>query len=479
MSALNEFDVAALRYLRAINRPLKDHDGRLLTYSLRHLTAASLSNVIIPSLSDALDCLPGLIYLDFTDTCAVNDINILEQIGSEARFPNLEILKLRNIYLDSIGLKYVTKGLGTRVWSLDVRGNWLDDVAVEFLINDCFLPRQHVSPLSYHQEQMDHMTGAGPADDMVGVIRRLASGPSSQGPRRHQSGITHLYICDNRVSVRGANLLLGMWRLIALDFGELRMPCEDPDGPGERSRNICAVEIFTAHLCQELGAGMRMRYLRIDSRLVYGDADLLDEDPNRALGACWPSGWFQFRHGELVYYSELLSLGFYTLALTDVPSKSRYGWIPRTFRAFLASCSDTESSLGGDAAYMLRELCLEIPRPRSCWADQILQAYDQECTGGAHEGDFTVPPEVEFSFFPTWTSDERDNGASTQERAPNRVATPIPEEEDPFEGDMVKVLQAYREHDPWKWTGKLTVSRPPRFLDEPTPPHDTDPFVVI
>ena len=453
---LSSFDHIALQALNNILTPLAT-DARRLTSSLRLLTASLSRNAVSSSLSGALDCLPTLIYLDLSSTSAANDPLFLEHIASATNFPSLEILKLRNIGLGNGGLWWIAVGLGTRVWSLDIRQNRLTDSVVPTLIERCFLPGNHVSHDDYHDEQMDIMSGVGPKDDEFSVVRRLAK---SAPLRRHPAGITHLYISDNDLTVESAKLLIRAWRLVALDFGKLKLGERASRDTPQIYRDASAANEFRILLHRQMIDGARLRYLRVDHTFVTGDAWLLDRGINAAEEAWnfWPSGNGDFVDGKLVYDMNFPGLGFHTLVLVGLPSISAKGWITKTLLAFLSKCSDMEKDIrddprafdvGGHSSSILQELHLETPDSFDS---------DQPESNLAAPG-FLERVDEDFSFF----REEPLEGALDTPQ----VAAPTVEDE--YEGEIVHKLKLLKATTPWSWSGKIAVVRPLR-PEERSPP---------
>ena len=466
VQALADFDHRSLRLLCApsyrysTTRPVRS------IYGLRLLTACSVGNAVSRSLMLAFDCFPNLLYLDLSSTRAANDVVLLGHIASRTVFPALEVLKLRSSGLTDEGLANLARGLGTRVWSLDVRNNRLTDEAVKTLIEYCFLPPDHIAPTSYHREQLDNMSGVGFADDESSVVRHLST-TSVPHLRQHPAGITHLYIADNNLTSSSASDLIRTWRLVALDFGELK---EYSTGSveGQIFDRAFGAWLVREILHTQVTGGARLRYLRIDHRVITGDAALIDMGMDFDSSGCsWPSRSPLFRRGVLVYDKEFPGLGFDTIVLTDLPARSEKGWISKTLIAFLRKCGEMEENSGespramqtpGHFTSILRELRLEVP-------EEQLDLLEYDRAGLS----FLDKVEDDFSFF------RPEPAEGTERRRPELPLKDV----DAFEGDIVQTLMMFRAQRTWSWSGKLAVVRRPSDNERSDPPRRLERYTLI
>lgn len=452
LSAFDYRSLKAFNMLRTSTGPTSHRP----TSSLRLLTASLVGNAVSSALAAALIRFPALVYLDLSSTKAVNKLNFLEQIASINTFPSLEILKLRNIGLTNDGLGKLAVGLGTRVWSLDVRRNQLTDAAVPVLLKHCFLPDDHVFSESYHDEQMQYMGDLGPSDDEVSVVRRLAK---SSSLRQHRTGITHLYISDNDLSLDSAKFLIKSWRLTALDLGKFKLGDAAKRLTAEIYQEASAANAFRETVHMQMTNGARLRYLRVDHSFVTGDAFLLEKGISAARDMCsfWPSGnWDFMTRASNEYDKDFPGQGLHTLVLSGLPNNSDKGWITKTLLAFLGKCNKMEKDIRSDPraidteghpSSILRRLHLEMPESSD---------YDQ--LEGTDEGrDFLRAVDLDFSFFQDEESPERDSSSSS--RGPTRGPEPLTEEE-VYQGDIVARLKTMRKSDPTSWTGRIVILRP-------------------
>lgn len=454
LSAFDHGSLKAFHRFMTLTRLTADR----LPSSLRLLTASSVTNAISSSLAHALNCFPALIYLDLSSTRVVNKLNFLEQISSFKTFPALEILKLRNIGLTNYGVWQLAVGLGTRVWSLDIRRNQLSDPAVEILLEYCFLPDDHVFSESYHDEQMQYMGEPGPSDDELSVVRRLAKSKPSR-LRQHQAGITHLYISDNDISTLSAQSLIKSWRLTALDVGQLKIAEESRSMVPKIYHDAFAADAFRESLHMQMVDGARLRYLRIDHSFITGDACLLDRgiSPIKDGFNFWPSGDLMAARGEAIGYDKNFpGLGLHTLVLAGLPNTSDKGWITKTLLAFLLKCTEMERDIRNDPraldaeghpSSILRELHLEMP-----------DIFEHELLGGTVEDlENSRPVDQDFSFFREEESED--------DLLASRALTDEPEaarltEGNAFKGQIADKLMSLRRVNPTSWTGRVSIVRP-------------------
>ena len=463
---LAAFDYRSLRAFTEFVAPTAATAQRLVP-SLRLFTASSVANAVSSSLAGALNSFPALLYLDLSSTRAVNNVSFLEHIGSVNTFPSLEILKLRNIGLSNPRLCRLAMALGTRVWSLDVRRNHLTDAAVAVLLQHCFLPDDHINSESYHDEQMEYMSELGPLDDELSVRRRLAK---SAPLRRHQAGITHLYISGNDLSLDSAKLLIKSWRLTALDLGDFKLGDQAKLMTPEIYQEALAAHTFRETLHMQMRAGARLRYLRIHHRFVTGDAILLDMGISAAADAWsfWPSAnWNFVNHGVLAYDKDFPGLGLHTLVLAGLPSRSERGWINKTLLAFLAKCSEMEMEVrndpraidaAGHPSSILQQLLLEVPQTSDLdQLDKFVPTW--EYMSEADEG---------FSFF----NDEPSRGTPSSSSRHQPLAS---NNEDIYTGNIADKLRFLKSMTPLGWSGLVAVIRPlgPEERDSLEPSHYT------
>ena len=237
VSRLPFFDHMALLALknRSDGRRTSSADDNAM-YSLRLLIATHCRNTTSQGLAEALDYFPHLAFLDLSNTFAARDRNVLSRLDG---LPMLQILKLRSINLRDDDMEIITTAIGLRVRSLDVQGNHLTDHSIRFLLSssikgtvgasDESTGRLHSSSNLAVEDWPSGFVRPDPAilDEFKDqsyderFVRRLTSGAVSRLPYEDlsSSGITHLYIANNNLTVEGLASLIRSKKLHVLDAG--------------------------------------------------------------------------------------------------------------------------------------------------------------------------------------------------------------------------------------------------------------------
>ncbi|KAJ5959825.1 uncharacterized protein N7479_006975 [Penicillium vulpinum] len=228
VSKLPFFDHHAMKALKT--------DERSNQYNIRLLLAEREPNTTSASLADTLVLFPALTYLDLSYTTPARDRNVLSTL---AQMPFLRVLKLRAIGLKDNDVEFLANAIGRRVRCLDLRDNILTDMAVRSLLEASFLPpngreRQHTtrqataspdpfSHFSINESGSDFFK----RPDLDEQFAKLLAQPVLYHPWVEDlphTGITHLYITGNQISVEAVASLLFSSRLHALDFGTIKIP---------------------------------------------------------------------------------------------------------------------------------------------------------------------------------------------------------------------------------------------------------------
>ena len=241
VSRLPFFDHLSLLMLQHSSDGLRPStDGSSSQFPLRLLIATKCLNTTSPSLAEALSHFPSLVVLDLSNTLAARERNVLSSLRD---MPQLQIVKLRNVHLRDEDVEILAEALGIRVRSLDVRGNNLTDHSVRTLLSFCFNPGHDLtSPLRYHQHASPNLSADDWPDGMPRpdpalldefrdesydqrTIKRLTHGLVSRLPFEDlpRSGITHLYIANNHLTIEGLASLIKSAKLHVLDIGALDM----------------------------------------------------------------------------------------------------------------------------------------------------------------------------------------------------------------------------------------------------------------
>ena len=194
---------------------------------------------------EALDHFPNLAFLDLSNTLAARDRNFLWKLKD---LPSLQVLKLRGVHLRDEDIDVLAEALGVKVRSLDVQSNHLTDHSVRTLLSFCFRADSDFNSLSNGRSHAvsdlaleDWPAGFVRPDPAVldefkdesydeRFVRRLTAGVVSRLPYEDMphSGITHLYIADNNLTVEGLAALVRSGKLRVLDAGSVDKSVHGP-----------------------------------------------------------------------------------------------------------------------------------------------------------------------------------------------------------------------------------------------------------
>ncbi|KAJ5257074.1 hypothetical protein N7478_013178 [Penicillium angulare] len=206
-------------------------------YNVRLLAADHEPNTTSVGLAETLLRFPLLTYLDLSYTTSARNQSVLSSLSL---LENLQVLKLRATGLKDADAEFLANAIGKRVRFLDLRNNMLTDMAVRSLLQASFV----TSTNAQQQEFPQYIRRAGHWPDPVAqsALRGLGSeflksphldeqyvkfltSPVTSHPwvdYLPYSGITHLYIADNMISVEGVAALLASSNLHALDAGTVK-----------------------------------------------------------------------------------------------------------------------------------------------------------------------------------------------------------------------------------------------------------------
>jgi hypothetical protein len=235
------FDHNAMAALKA-----PDKHGRApistRTYGIRVLLAEREPNTTAQGLSTTLLRFPDLVYLDLSYTKPARYPSVLSALS---QLGNLQVLKLRGIGLKDDDIEFLANAVGIRVRFLDLRNNALTDVAVRSLLQASFLPRESSPAVQDTGDMSDAVSRSALSSSIANFVRRpdldeqfvkLLSRPLVLGRSWIEElphvGITHLFIADNQLTVKGAASLLESATLHALDIGTVDTASSTPRGPG-------------------------------------------------------------------------------------------------------------------------------------------------------------------------------------------------------------------------------------------------------
>ncbi|PLB46913.1 hypothetical protein P170DRAFT_438615 [Aspergillus steynii IBT 23096] len=281
VSKLPFFDHNAMMALKGTTRSEQQADSAVSNaYNIRLLLADREPNTTSQGLAEALLRFQELIYLDLSYTTPARDRMVLSTLS---QLEHLQVLKLRGIGLKDSDAEFLANAVGSRVRFLDLRGNMLTDMAVRSLLQASFLiagdavvgPNgdatntgtfnsfSHLTP-SFSNSKW--LSSSNLDEQFVKALTQPLTGRSWVEGLTH-SGITHLYIADNQITVEGAASLLASSRLHVLDVGTVdtvesltRGPSSIPPQSGEGPQELPGAE----KLIPVLGSAARenLTYLR-------------------------------------------------------------------------------------------------------------------------------------------------------------------------------------------------------------------------
>ncbi|TKX21738.1 hypothetical protein C1H76_6234 [Elsinoe australis] len=270
------FDHGALTALRL--KPNADNSLVISqSFQLRFLDASKCENATPTGLLAALKRLDQLLYLDLSYTYTAKDRQVLAQLSN---FAGLQVLKLRGLALKDEDVQLLAKAIGSRVRSLDLRDNKITDQAVRYLTESCFTTEHNDVEAAQRRadgERASLLHYLGPkmlriyqGEGFEGYLRRSLS---SRFVARlafedtPESGITHLYVANNQLSVEGLSGLLRTRRLHVLDAGVDNRP------PNKLIRDQSAFNIVypgaeKLPLTLSKQYGDNLTYLKIDHEII-------------------------------------------------------------------------------------------------------------------------------------------------------------------------------------------------------------------
>ncbi|KAJ5679011.1 hypothetical protein N7462_007255 [Penicillium macrosclerotiorum] len=200
-------------------------------YNVRLLLADHEPNTTSAGLAETLLRFPLLTYLDLSYTKSARDRSVLSSLS---QLEHLQVLKLRDIGLRDNDAEFLANAIVIRVRYLDLRNNNLTDMAVRSLLQASFITKSHPEiprtrrtgsspdPVSQaaarHSSNSDLLQSPQLDEHFIKILAQPASNHSWTEDLPH-SGITHLYIANNQITVEGVAGLLASSRLHALDAG--------------------------------------------------------------------------------------------------------------------------------------------------------------------------------------------------------------------------------------------------------------------
>ncbi|KAL9029847.1 MAG: hypothetical protein Q9196_001959 [Gyalolechia fulgens] len=286
VSQLPFFDHPSLVALRTNGSRASEVEKTQATFALRLLIANQCTNTTPRSLSDALTAFPRLIFLDLSRTLGARDEAVLSKLR---HMDNLQILKLCGIQLRDDDMGVLAESIGTRATSDGSDGSAVSSThprglsgAAEGDWPSGILKPDPAVLDEFRDESFDER-----------YLRRLTQGPVSRMPSEDQpnTGITHLYISNNRVTVEGVSCLIKSMRLHVLDAGVIdtarpvHRPSSSvpPSSPYFRDRTIDlpGAEKLTPVLAKY--GSKNLTSLRVNHNIITRSILFPDEEPSSEI----------------------------------------------------------------------------------------------------------------------------------------------------------------------------------------------------
>ena len=256
------------------------------SFGLRLLDASRCPNVTSSGLAHALKRFESLMYLDLSHTYPARDISVMESLR---RLTGLQVLKLRGISLRDEEIEVLAWAIGRHVRSLDLRDNHVTDSGVRMLLDGCFSVQssspingdRNVPPGARSPSLLPYlgaeMLETYQSEEFEGFLRGTFTGAFvsrlaiEDAP---ESGITHLYISNNRVTVEGASGLIRSGRLHVLDVGTVSGAIERHLSVPDEEKNkadwqLPGAEKLTPVFYDHAKDGLT--YLKIDHSIITKD----------------------------------------------------------------------------------------------------------------------------------------------------------------------------------------------------------------
>ncbi|QDS68832.1 hypothetical protein FKW77_006566 [Venturia effusa] len=297
VSQLPFFDHGALSMLERLSKPRAINHGVSTMYNLRLLDASNCINITSRELSAGLKRFPALVYLDLSGTVSAKHLTVLSNLSHN---PCLQILKLQRLGLTDEDVRTLAVAVGHNLRSLDVRENRITDRGVRSLINNCVGKASIEGSTADLEPSALRYSPSRPGFQMLDIFHterqdnyirtNLTTGfveytglESASG-----SGITHLYISGNLITVGCVADLLKTSKLNVLDVGNVDpviKPIFAP--PNGRQECLLGAELLTPVIQVH---GQKLSYLRVNHAVATQDAPVGEiaaemEDPSTKLSS--------------------------------------------------------------------------------------------------------------------------------------------------------------------------------------------------
>jgi hypothetical protein len=410
------------------------------------LSATGCSQLFIPMFISTKESAVNLLYLDISWTKQKpEDLLIL------AMPPQLKILKMQGLSLRTRDISGLLYKLKLRLFSLDFAYNDLADEVIPLLLANNFLPSleeqpntlpridgdQSIHPGRYLEDAPAYRERADPleeqetamaegrihlrADNVDGVFSHLLEnehmkfirGPHWLPPAgdsiMQQTGLTHLYLSNNRLTSYALEVLLsGTNRLQLLDFGSAEQPRHQV---GSKYKSVLAYNQADTLKLLKPSISQRLESLRVHHSVVTQTPTLF------AIGEFYLSeeravflAEEEFATKNVLFsppsdFLPELNPRIKSLTLTHVPRKSLGLVIDRLVKlislaamqeVIIAGASPADPRRGAQMLPGLRYLCLEFAPP----AKVLKPSKDGPSVSGDVDADtFMAESGKDFSFF--------------------------------------------------------------------------------
>ena len=433
---------------------------------------------------------PILDNIMFMDISYTTNTQAWKALFSLRSLDNLRILKLRGLRLTDETLPLLH--LWLRLWSLDLRENYLTDQVIPFLLAKCFAPKAPVNkdlkvdseewvyedPPTYHQrDERDSSDSsyngeASPRPDTVDSVRcymkrygDLSSSSSmmlAEGDAMLQNtGLTHLYLSSNKFTARGTrNILLSTNRLQVLDVGSVKMHIYPIQNTTQYAQP------HTAHLLDRR-TGTRIDDLRIHHSLVTCIPTVVQGSLHEGFMPKHLPKAEKFKISDFGSdaFNPLMNYRLTSLTLTDIPVKSTGTTITRLI-TFLRACARQEAILlsAATSGPRTRHSPRLLPGLRKLRLEFLYEKPGADEIGPSVSGDqdadvFQAQSQGDFSFF----ADEKISSPVTSSRRGSVMSSKSSIVEGVELKDVVEELKIFRRNEEMpRWTGKLELVVPTR-----------------
>lgn len=229
-------------------------------------------------LAEALSHFPDLVSLDLSGTIAARDEAVLSALK---QLRNLRVLRLRSLGLRDADFSIIAPAIGVRTRSLDLSDNHLTDCSARLLLEHCLKDQSYEShPTRSPLPPVRHGRPASEVEDFATedlgshLRRKLTQGfvGSLAIEEARNTGITHLYLSNNSITVEGISGLLRSKRLQILDIGTLAVTLRNRlsfAGSDENDLPLPGIGKLTPILAQY--ASEKLAYLRVNHTIITED----------------------------------------------------------------------------------------------------------------------------------------------------------------------------------------------------------------